>query len=75
MSSSSLSLLSFTRYWFLIDHGYDSDILRSEENRAAAMWHYWQRFSVCFDVDRFGQPESFWWDREDGWLPVSLLPC
>lgn len=73
MSSSSLSFLFFIRQ-FLVDRGYDPDELRGDANRTAAMRHYWNQFSVCFDVGAFGQPESFWWDREDGWLPVSLLP-
>lgn len=73
MCSSSLSFRYFT-YDFLLRHGYDADDLRGSDSLAAAMRHYWTRFSVVYDVEPESGFESFWWDRLDGWLPVSLLP-
>lgn len=73
MSSSSLSFQLFT-VAFLLDHGYEIDDLRGHEARVAAMQHYWSRFSVVYDYGSTGGRNAYWWDREDGWLPVSLLP-
>lgn len=73
MSSSSLSFRYFT-YRFLSRHGFPPEDLGSARMCADAMRRYFAGFSVVYEGDDPDGLVAFWWDREDGWLPVSLLP-